>query len=119
MTLKRASYFENSIGRFDYTQCTIDYYAIGIRQINEKDYAFLIATTEKALCDLIAYTPKLSPRFISSMREFLEEDLKIKLKAIPLKGSPEIQVVAIYKKENIDENLLDFLNIAKQSLSDL
>ena len=77
MTLKRSRDFENSIGRFDYTQCTSDYYAIGIRQINEKDYSFLIATPEKALCDLIAYTPKLNPRFISSMREFLEEDLRL------------------------------------------
>lgn len=77
MTLKRSRDFENSIGRFDYTQCPSDYYSIGIRQIDEKDYTFLIATPEKALCDLIAYTPKLKPRFISSMREYLEEDLRL------------------------------------------
>ena len=77
MTLKRSRDFENSIARFDYTQCPSDYYSIGVRQIERDDYAFLIATPEKALCDLIAYTPKLNPRFISSMREYLEEDLRL------------------------------------------
>ncbi len=77
MTLKRSRDFENSIARFDYTQCAIRYFAIGIQQIEREDYSFLIATPEKALCDLIAYTPKLSPRFISSMRTYLEEDLRL------------------------------------------
>ncbi len=77
MTLKRSRDFENSIARFDYTQCPSDYYSIGIQQIIREDYAFLIATPEKALCDLIAYTSKLNPRFISAMRTYLEEDLRL------------------------------------------
>ncbi len=77
MTLKRSRDFENSIARFDYTQSPSDYYSIGIRQIERDSYTFLIATPEKALCDLIAYTPKLNLRFISSMREYLEGDLRL------------------------------------------
>ena len=76
MTLKRSRDFENQIARFNYIYCPDDYYSIGIRQVETKLCTFLIATPEKALCDLIAYTPKLQPRFIKSMLEFLEEDLR-------------------------------------------
>ncbi|MFR9547241.1 MAG: hypothetical protein SNJ29_16945 [Rikenellaceae bacterium] len=77
MTIKRSQNFENSIARFDYTQCGADYYSIGIQQVTKDNHTFLIATPEKALCDLIAYTPKLNPRFINSMRTYLEEDLRL------------------------------------------
>ncbi|MFR9620185.1 MAG: hypothetical protein SNH63_03065 [Rikenellaceae bacterium] len=77
MTIKRSRDFENSIARFDYTQCSTDYYSIGIQQVTNDNFTFLIATPEKALCDLIAYTPKLNPRFINSMRTYLEEDLRL------------------------------------------
>lgn len=77
MTLKRSRDFENSLTRFDYTQCLDSYYPIGVQQIDNGDYVFIIATPEKALCDLIAYTPKLNPRSVRSMREYLEEDLRL------------------------------------------
>ncbi|MFI3239119.1 MAG: hypothetical protein R3Y22_00805 [Bacteroidales bacterium] len=77
MTLKRSKAFENQIGRFDYTFCPADYYSIGICQHSYNDYTFLIASAEKALCDLINYTPLLNPRFVKSMSQFLEEDLRL------------------------------------------
>ncbi len=76
MTLKRSKDFENSIGRFDYTYCPKEYYSIAIHQESYRDYTFLIASPEKALCDLINYTPNLNLRFKKSMKEFLEEDLR-------------------------------------------
>ncbi len=89
MTIKRSRSFENSIANFSYTFCPKEYYSIGVQQITretytldnkgvaQNSYAIFIASPEKALCDLIAYTPKLNPRFISSMREYLEEDLRL------------------------------------------
>ncbi len=77
MTLNRSKAFENKIGRFNYTFCPKEYYSIGICQEYYKGYTFLIASAEKALCDLINYTPMLSPRFVKSMRVFLEENLRL------------------------------------------
>lgn len=76
LTLKTAKIYKNSIGRFEYIHCTSDYYSIGIRQVVENDYAYLIASPEKALCDLIVYTPKLRLRFVKNMEIYLEEDIR-------------------------------------------
>ena len=68
----------------DYVNSVLDYltYPQGFRtdpinlESNDK-YSFLISSPEKALCDLITYTPKLRPRFVKSFRLFLEEDLRL------------------------------------------
>lgn len=77
MTLKRSRTFKNRFGQFKYIFCPANYYSIGISQIIRKDYAFLIASPEKALCDLIIYTPKLQLRSIKSLQTFLEEDIRL------------------------------------------
>ena len=77
MTIKRSRVFDNSISRFKYISCGQEYYPIGINQEFGEDYSFLIASPEKALCDLIAYTPEVRPRFVKAMRIFLEEDIRL------------------------------------------
>lgn len=76
MTLKRSRTFQNQFGRFDFISCPADYYSIGISQVIQKDYAFLIASPEKALCDQIVYTPKLQLRSIKSLQIYLEGDIR-------------------------------------------
>ena len=78
MTAKRTKKFETPFGTFDYTTVLADYFSIGIRQeIVENQYAFLIATPEKALCDLILATPNLRLQSVKAMQIYLEEDLRI------------------------------------------
>ncbi|HOG19210.1 MAG TPA: hypothetical protein PKW37_02040 [Salinivirgaceae bacterium] len=77
MTLKRGRIFNNQFGQFNYIFCPEDYYSIGILQVVRDDYAFLIASPEKALCDLILYTPKLQLRSIRSLQTFLDEDIRL------------------------------------------
>ncbi len=77
MTVKRSRNFENVLAHFSYIQCSFGYFTIGINQVQKANNSFLIATPEKALCDLIAYTPKLNPQSLYSMRSFLEEDLRL------------------------------------------
>ena len=78
MTTKRAKNFETPFGTFDYTTVLADYFSIGLRQeMVENQYAFLIATPEKALCDLILATPNLRLQSVKAMRVYLEEDLRI------------------------------------------
>ncbi len=81
MTIKRSRNFENSVGLFSYINCDESYYVVGINQVLTEEFTFLIASAEKALCDLIAYTPMLRPRFIKSMRVYLEEDLRLDMNA--------------------------------------
>ncbi len=77
MTLKHSRIFKNEIAQFDYVYCPAEYYAIGVEQVVNADYSFMIASPEKALCDLIAYTPQLRPRFVKSMKQYLEEDIRL------------------------------------------
>lgn len=81
MTTKRSRQFTNEIAHFQFIQCNPDYYAIGIDQFDRNGYSFLIASPEKALCDLILFTQKLRPRFIKDLRVWLEEDLRLEMDA--------------------------------------
>lgn len=48
----------------------------------EAEATFMIATPEKALCDLMVFTPNLNLRFQTSMREYLEEDIRFDMDAL-------------------------------------
>ncbi len=83
MTTKRSSSFINPLGNFDYISVPAAYCAIGIRQeIVNNNYAYLIATPEKALCDMIVETKGLKLQSIKAMQNYLEEDLRIDLSVI-------------------------------------
>jgi uncharacterized protein YifN (PemK superfamily) len=77
-TQKRSKIFTTPLGDFEYVSVEDFYYPVGIRQeiIGEK-YAFLIASPEKALCDLIISTSRLRIQSVRAMKVYLEEDLRI------------------------------------------
>ena len=77
MTLKRGRKFDNSIARFNYTYCPSHYYSIGVVQVVTGGISFLIASPEKALCDMIIYTPQLRLRSMIGLQEYLREDLRL------------------------------------------
>lgn len=78
ITTKRAKQFENAFGRFEYLTMPADYFSIGIRQqIVDNEYSYLIATPEKALCDLILATPNLRLQSLKAVQKYLEDDLRI------------------------------------------
>ena len=83
LTLKRARNFSTPIGNFEYISAKKNYFGIGIRQeiVNDR-YAYLIASPEKALCDIIYATPGLRLQSVKAMQVYLEEDLRIDLSAI-------------------------------------
>ena len=83
MTLKRSRSFSTSLGNFDYISAPDNYYQIGIRQEIANDrYAYLIASPEKAICDLIITTPGLRVQSVKAMQIYLEEDLRIDLSSV-------------------------------------
>lgn len=83
MTLKRSRSFPTSLGNFDYISAPKEYYPIGIRQeiVNDR-YAYLIASPEKAICDMIIATSCLRLQSVKAMQIYLEEDLRIDFSSV-------------------------------------
>lgn len=81
MTLGRSCEFSNPIGQFSYVHTTADYYSIGLTSQQVGDAYFLIATPEKALCDLIVTTSSIQLRSRLSVVEYLEQYLRFDMEA--------------------------------------
>ncbi|MCK7538349.1 MAG: hypothetical protein MZV63_49055 [Marinilabiliales bacterium] len=109
MTIKRSRNFDNSLASFKYVSCDESYYSIGINQVEKKDAVILlIASKEKALCDLIANTPMIRPRFIKSMKAYLEEDLRLDIDAFYQMNAGILRLCAdAGKKKNDLNNLIN------------
>ena len=81
MTIKHSRVFENALGRFSYTGVGRDYFPIGLRQGETEGATFIIASPEKALCDLICSTSGVILRYQKEAQAFLEEDLRFDMDA--------------------------------------
>ena len=108
VTTKQSRRFTNSTGVYDYQHCSASYFPLGIRieQISDR-VSFLMATPEKALCDLIAFSPKLSFRFMSDIHLWLEEDMRFDMDALHQMNIPLLQAIAnVSPKQTIIQNLI-------------
>lgn len=101
LTVKHSRNFENAIGRFRYISCNPDYFSIGLVQINKDGYNFIMASPEKALCDLIVNTTGLNLRYKKELLEWLEEDTRLDMYAFS-QMNPDVilQCAAIGKKKH-------------------
>lgn len=83
LTFRRSRKYSNKLGFFEYITTPADYFHIGIQQIMQQGtYAFVMATPEKAICDLITCTPLLRIQSVKAMREYLEDDLRFEMAAL-------------------------------------
>lgn len=83
VTTKRAKSFSTQLGYFEYVTVPEGYYAVGIRQeIINKEYAFLIASPEKAICDMILSVRNFRIQSVKALQIYLEEDMRIDLSAV-------------------------------------
>lgn len=73
--------FVNKLGTFEYRRFASDYYHIGVRIQDGDGFSFLIASPEKALCDLICMTSHLNLRYMRETMTYLEEDLRLDMDA--------------------------------------
>lgn len=84
VTIKRKKAFSTPLGTFEYLSIPDVYFPIGIKnELFNDSFAFLIATPEKALCDLIMTTSHLRIQSKKAMLEYLTEDLRIDLSSKP------------------------------------
>lgn len=79
MTIKHSRCFNTPVGCFEYRFMSQEAFPIGIVSINCQDYSFLMATPEKALCDLIAYSPQLNLRYATDVERYLEDDIRMEM----------------------------------------
>lgn len=71
MTAKRKKLFDTPVGRFSYLYCPKNAFSLGVQLEPCSDQkSFLIASPEKALCDLAAIQTQIST--IKEMKEFLD-----------------------------------------------
>lgn len=82
MTIKHGRSFDTQLGRFSYRSCNVEYFPIGIRQVQEGEDSYLIATPEKALCDILLKTAGLSIASAKKMESFLLQDLRFDMEAL-------------------------------------
>lgn len=77
MTIKHSRHFQTPIGNYDYKYISREAFPIGLRSLQKGDYAFLIASPEKALCDLIANSSKVYLRYMKDVENYLEHDIRM------------------------------------------
>ena len=76
MTLRPSKTFETPLGVFDYYMVDREYFPIGVRSVQDNGVSYLIASPEKALCDLILYDRYLPARSVKGLKRYLEEDIR-------------------------------------------
>lgn len=77
MTIKHSRCFQTPVGNYDYKYISRKAFPIGVRSMNKDDYAFLIVSPEKALCDLIANSSKVVLRYMKDVEVYLEQDIRM------------------------------------------
>ncbi len=83
MTTGSTKMFRTPVGLFQYIKMKLPFYSYGIRMVESAtDQTILIASPEKAVCDIIAVRTGVILRSISQTQLFLEEDLRIEREAL-------------------------------------
>ena len=77
VTTKPSKIFQNSLATFEYVHTDHSVFPIGVRTVTFADgSSVLMASPEKALCDLIADTSHLNLRYRKEVLVWLEEDIR-------------------------------------------
>lgn len=79
VTTRHSREFENSLGRFTFRGVSKEYFPIGIKSAEDTGLHFLLATPEKALCDMLMQETYVPHQSVSGLAVFFEEDMRIDL----------------------------------------
>jgi len=110
ITLRLAKTYYNRFGTFDYIHSSAAYYPVSIINKTEGNVSFLIASPEKALCDLIIFTPNLSLRYSDEIRAWLEEDLRFDMDSLYRFNTDIMRSCAsLGKKKQIINNIIKLI----------
>ena len=110
MTVKHSRSFQTHVGNYDYKCISRGAFAVGVRTEHVADYAFLIASPEKALCDLIANSSKVNLRYMKDVENYLENDIRMDMEEF-MKFDPRVleEYIKVGKKADSIVTLLKYL----------
>jgi hypothetical protein len=113
--MKMYKRYVTPIGQFEYVKAPALYFQIGINQeFVDKSYCFLIASPEKALCDLILNTKNLRLQSVKAMSEYLEEDLRFEMSALDSFNVNIVEECLKYGRKRTElKQLIKFLSNGK------
>ncbi|HHJ21072.1 MAG TPA: hypothetical protein ENJ84_14790 [Gammaproteobacteria bacterium] len=77
MCLNRSRQLDTEMGVFHYQAIPAAYYSVGINSIEKDGIAFMMATPEKALADLLVSTRQLRIQSQTAMLSYLNHDLRL------------------------------------------
>lgn len=110
MTISHSKTIDTPIGRFEYTHISREAFPIGITRKTKGNAAFIIATPEKALCDLIAATSGLTLRYKNEAIRYLEEYLRFDMDYLEeMNGSILEEYIKVGKKPESIRTILRLL----------
>lgn len=79
VTTRHTREFENSLGRFTFRGVSQDYFPIGVKIQEDAGLNYLLATPEKALCDMLMQERHVPDQSVSRLEVFFEEDMRMDL----------------------------------------
>lgn len=108
ITPRKNKVFETPVGRFRYKYLSLKEYAIGITQDTIEGRTILIATQEKALCDVLKFYPY---KFINlgSFEEHLSENLRLDMENLKEFKVDLVQILASHYRNSNVTCLLKYL----------
>lgn len=110
VTTRHTRHFDNSLARFSYRGVSKDYFPIGITQQQEEGVTYLIATPEKALCDMLMVERYVPDQSIARLEIFFEEDMRIEIDDLRTMNRDIIRrCMEVGGKKNILSNLLKLI----------
>lgn len=110
MTIKHTRHFDTPLGRFDYVNVSREAFHVGITIVNKHTYTFLMATPEKALCDLIANSPKVNIRYLKDVERFIVQDLRMDMDDfIKMDASVFKRYMGVGKKATSIQTIIKYL----------
>ena len=111
MTIKHSRNFENQFGRFEYTSISRDAFPVGLRMMEDSGVSVIIASPEKALCDLVANTPMLTLRYKRDVVRYLEDDIRFDMDALQ---NMDLQIfreyISVGKKPQSINTIIKFIS---------
>ena len=110
MTVKHSRCFQTPVGNYDYKYISRKAFPIGVRSMYKDNYAFLIASPEKALCDLIANSSKVILRYMKDVEAYLEQDIRMDMDEFyNMDANIFEEYINVGKKADSISSLLKFL----------
>jgi len=83
VTHKRKKLYRTALGEFEYMSVPNKYFSVGIVQkVIDNSYAFLIASPEKAICDIIVTKSGIRFQSLKSIKSYLLDDLRVDFDAV-------------------------------------